>query len=49
MPKDRIQISFNSNQLKKLREESQNQGESIATLVRRAVNNYFFLNQGVAK
>jgi len=49
MPKERVQISFNENQLKKLREESQTQGESIANLVRRAVNNYFFLDKELVK
>lgn len=38
---DRIQIIFNEAQLKKLRNESEVLGSSIASIVRLAVNNYF--------
>ena len=41
MIKDRIQSSFNQAQLKKIRKEAENKEESIATIVRSAVNNYF--------
>ena len=36
-----IQISFEEKQLKQLRKESEKLGESIATIVRHAVNDFF--------
>ena len=46
MTKEKIQISFNEIQLKKLREVSRNQGESIANIVRLAVNEFFLRLEG---
>lgn len=39
--KEIIGISFEDEQLKKLREESKHTGNSIAAIVRLAVNDYF--------
>jgi len=36
-----IQISFEEKQLNQLKNESNEIGESVATIVRQAVNNYF--------
>ena len=45
MVKERVQISFNQNQIKQLKKESEKRGESVANIVRTAVNDFFLKHE----